>query len=216
MALAAVAEPEPEWVNAKEAQDLSGRHRKTLHRLVDAGRIRRRKDGSGRYEYRRADLLRLGDEEVADDHQDELFDSLKQIIQLMRGPMEIYTDHLKDELTQLRARCRYLEDTHVETVRAREAAESTALEREAQVTTLEAQENRKSLALAKGFQVLDALLSEARASKLLGSLDTEQLDGLLELGPAILKPEQLAVLNQLKEHRAKKEAAAAQTQEAAS
>lgn len=212
MALSAVdnaATPSAAWVSTKEAERLTGRHRKTLGRLVDQGRLRRRKNPEdGQWEYERHRLVALG--EPQDDPADDLLDAARQVIAtignqvgIMGEPMRLYVEHLERELKRLTEANDQLQRLQVEMIAAREEAHNQAFEREAAAAELEGRESRKTMALAQASNWLDSLVSEARASKLLGTITNEQLDQLLAVGGAFLNAEQLGMLRAVREQRTK-------------
>lgn len=212
MGLAAVAPPE--WVGTAEASELTGRSPRQLARLVQGGVLTRRKDKeTGHWEYKKSVLLTLAEPEETDAAAD-LLDVARTLIVTMGEPCRLFVEATKAEMARLSARCAELEKVHTEMVVAREAALSEEFAREMQATQLEASETRKTAALAQGLQVLNAVVADQKASKLLASFTNEQIDQLLQVGDVLLKPEQQAALKAFRDGRAKAAMTASQTEAA--
>lgn len=194
VALRSVDEPGDDWVPAKEAESITGRSRRTLNRLVDAGRVQRRRDKSGAWLYDRESLLRVS--EVEGDPQTEMLDVARQFLDKMQEPMRLYLTHLETELKAMRARCEQLETLQVQLVKAREEALSESWKRETDAAVAEAEQARRNMIVAKGLQMLDGALSPA--AKLVNSLRLEQLDVILAAGESVLDAEQLEAVRGLR------------------
>lgn len=188
--------PPPDWVTGAEAEKLSGRSRRQLLRLLDQGRVRRRKDERGKFEWERGPLERLADVPEAAAEGD-LLDVARQFLQTMSEPMRLYVEHLQHELSRLTEQNGELLKLQVELVRAREQALSESFLRDAAAAELEAKEDRKNLALQKGMLLLEAIISEQHAGQLLKGLTDEQFGTLLEAAPAFLDAKQIAQLHAL-------------------
>ena len=197
--VAARISPPKKWITTQEAEELTGFSARHLGRLVKAGVVNRRKLDKV-WEYNRHDLEHV-DDRTPPDAGSDLLDVTRSLLVTMGEPMRLYVEHLERELARMTASQERLLTLQVDLVRAREESLSEAHEREARTVELEAAESRKTLAMAQGMKLIESITSEAKASKLVGSLTAQQIEMLLTLGGSVLTQEQLDGLRALQLHK---------------
>lgn len=189
--------------------------RKELLRLVKQNKLTRKQDKEGRWQYNTQQLVALSDEHVADVESTDLLEVARNWMVTMESPMRLYVQHLQRELESMRAEVATLRQVNAEMVKARETALTEAYEREVLGIQAEQSEIRKTMATQKGIELVTSIMSEQKANQFIASITTDQIDTLLDLGDALLKPEQATMLAQLKANRLKAEQAIAAAQAAA-
>lgn len=188
----------PSWLTVAEAEELTGFSRRELGRLVDAGRLRKRrgkpKDGARRvWLYSEEDCARVADsvddlQSIQETEASKTIAELRRVIQDLQEPNRLYLEALKEELQARRAREGQLEAMNLTLVATREAMLSEQLTRDLETKDFDRKQKRKDDALKLAMGQVSRLFGASPEAKLLQSVTEEQIEILVTAG--ILTTEQ--------------------------